>query len=163
MVRTVFDVSQRLPVTEATAVADMALHANLVQLTSLQERADQLAGRKGVKRFRRVVDLAEPKAESPMETRLRLVLVLGGLPRPQVQANLEDEHGDFVGRADLYYPQKRLVIEYDGTTHRDSVVEDDRRQNRLVGAGYIVLRFAASDMAWPKAIVIRVRSLLRAK
>ena len=38
---------------------------------------------KGIGRLWRVVDLAEPKTESAMETRLRMLIVLAGLPRPE--------------------------------------------------------------------------------
>jgi very-short-patch-repair endonuclease len=80
-----------------------------------------------------------------METRLRWTLLQAGLPRPQVQTDLRDSDGRFLGRADLYYPQARLVIEYDGANHRDRLVEDDRRQNLLVTAGFRLLRFTAAD------------------
>jgi Protein of unknown function (DUF559) len=156
MVRTLVDVSQRLSLVEAVVVADMALHALKVDQSQLQQRVEALSGRKGVKKFRRVVDLAAP-AESPMETRLRLLLVLAGLPRPEVQAAIYNEADELLARADLLYRAERLVIEYDGFTHRDSIAEDDRRQNRLVRAGYRVLRFAAPDMASPRAIVSQVR------
>jgi very-short-patch-repair endonuclease len=51
------------------------------------------------------------------------------------------------GRADLYYPAARLVIEYsDGVNHRDRLVEDNRRQNLLMDAGFRLLRFSAADI-----------------
>lgn len=115
--------------------------------------ADQ-ALRLGLGRFD---ELAEP-AESPMETRLRWTLIQSGLPRPQVQADLRDSDGRFLGRADLYYPQARLVIEYDGANHRDRLVEDNRRQNVLVTAGFRMLRFTAADR--PDAITAQVRRAL---
>jgi hypothetical protein len=37
-----------------------------------------------------------------METRLRMVLVLGGLPRPKAQVKIYDSNGRFVGKPDLY-------------------------------------------------------------
>ncbi len=52
----------------------------------------------------------------------------------------------FVARPDIYYPIHRLAIEYDGATHKDSVAGDNRRQNRLLEAGYRVLRFTAGDV-----------------
>ena len=97
-----------------------------------------------------------------METRLRLLLVFARLPRPLAQVDLGDASG-FFARADLYYPQRRLVIEYDGATHKDSVTEDDRRQNRLLSAGYRLLRFSAADvLGTPDLVVERVRGALRA-
>jgi hypothetical protein len=75
---------------------------------------------------------------------------------------LHDERGRFLGRTDLYYPAQRLGLEYDGTTHRDSLVEDNRRQNRLQAAGYHLLRFTAADInRTPDAVVALVaRQLL---
>src|SRR5260370_35708418 len=97
--------------------------------------------------------LAGP-AESPMETRLRWVLMQARLPRPEVQANLYDSAERFVGRADLYYSEPRLVVEYDGGNHRDRLVEDDRRQNLLVNAGYRLLRFTAADIYNRPAVAV---------
>ena len=81
-----------------------------------------------------------------METRLRWLLLEAGLPRPEVQTDLRDAEGRFVGRADLYYPRARLVIEYDGVSHRERLVEDNRRQNLLINAGFRLLRFTAADL-----------------
>ena len=39
---------------------------------------------------------------------------------------------DILARTDLYYPDQRLALEYDGGSHRESLVEDNRRQNRLL-------------------------------
>jgi len=81
-----------------------------------------------------------------METRLRWLLLSAGFPRPEVQANLSDAKGRFVGRADLYYSDRRLIIEFDGGNHRERLVDDNRRQNLLVNAGYTVLRFTSADI-----------------
>ena len=112
-------------------------------------------------RLRRALELAEPATESPMETRLRLLLVLAGLPRPQVQVPLHDDKGHFIGRPDLYYPTQRLAVEYDGATHRETMTADHRRQNRLLNAGYRLLRFTAADvLSTPDSVVRLVRQAL---
>ncbi|HVH62128.1 MAG TPA: DUF559 domain-containing protein [Candidatus Dormibacteraeota bacterium] len=95
-----------------------------------------------------------------METRLRWLLHHAGLPRPLVQTELRNSDGRFVGRADLFYPEARLVIEYDGANHRDRVAEDNRRQNLLVNAGFTLLRFTASDLDQPELIASQVRAAL---
>ena len=92
-----------------------------------------------------------------METRIRLELIRARLPRPAVQAELCDASGNFIGRADLYYPDRRLVIEYDGRNHKDRLVADLRRQNALVNAGYHLLRFTGVDMRTPGSVVTQVR------
>jgi very-short-patch-repair endonuclease len=49
-------------------------------------------------------------------------------------------------------------LEYDGATHRDSLVEDDRRQNRLLCGGIRLLRFTAADIYHaPESIIEQVR------
>ncbi len=95
-----------------------------------------------------------------METRLRCLLVQTRLPRPSVQVDLHDDAGGFLGRADLFYPAARLVIEYGGTNHRERLVEDNRRQNLLVTAGYTLLRFTAPDLERPEFVTSQVRRAL---
>ena len=95
-----------------------------------------------------------------METRLRWLLIEAGLPSPEVQVDLRDHEGRFVGRADLYYPRSRLVIEYDGANHGDRLVADDRRQNLLVDAGFRLLRFTAADVyKRSETVIAQVRRL----
>jgi hypothetical protein len=132
------DLRGRLPRQEFLVLADQALRLKL-------GRFDNLAA----------------PAESPMETRLRWLLPQAGLPCPEVQVDLHDSAGRFVGRADLYYPAARLVIEYDGANHRDRLVEDNRRQNLLFRAGFRLLRFTAADLGQhPETIVALVRNTL---
>jgi len=108
--------------------------------------------------LRRAIALADPAAESPMETRLRLLLVFAGLPRPQAQVSLHDSNGSFLGRPDLYYPALRLGLEYDGGGHRDKLVEDNRRQNRLLNGGVRLLRFTGADIFHaPESVIEQVR------
>jgi very-short-patch-repair endonuclease len=160
--RTVADLGGRPPLVEAVVAADMALHKRLVSLAELRAYAAAHPGTQGIAQLRRVLDLAEPAAESPMETRLRLLLVLAGLPRPRAQVPLHDDRGRFLGRPDLYYPEHRLGVEYDGATHRDSLVDDNRRQNRLLDAGHRLLRFTAADIQrTPDTVVAMVARQLR--
>ena len=151
VLRTLSDLSIRLTVTEAVVVADMALHAGLATIADLD----------GVASLRRVASFAEPATESPMESRLRMLLVLGGLPRPQAQVSLYDSRDRFVGRPDLYYSDQRLGIEYDGVVHRTTLAADNRRQNRLLAAEFRLLRFTADDVREnPESVTAQVRAML---
>ena len=153
VLRTLLDLCRRSPLMEAMVAVDTSLRKGLLDLAEL--RAQPGLGR--------AAELAEPKAESAMETRLRLLLVLAGLPRPEAQVPLHDANGRFVGRPDLYYRTHRLGLEYDGGTHRNSLVQDDRRQNRLLSAGYRLLRFTAADVhRAPDSVVAQVRGALAA-
>jgi very-short-patch-repair endonuclease len=155
--RTARDLGSRADLVESVVAIDMALHAGLVDPSTLASWVNCNPGAKGVKRLRRALELANPLAESPMETKLRLELVTVGLPTPCVQVELHDAHGHFLGRVDMYYPDARLVIEYDGQNHKERLVEDLRRQNALVNAGYHVLRFTAPDLRFRGVVASQVR------
>jgi very-short-patch-repair endonuclease len=72
-----------------------------------------------------------------------------------------DRHGLFLGRPDLYYPEHRLGIEYDGASHRDRLAEDNHRQNRLLSNGIRLLRFSAGDvLGTPDLVFAQVRNML---
>jgi hypothetical protein len=159
--RTIADLGRRLALVEAVGILDMALHRRVTDIERLKRWADTHSGYRGVARLKRAIELAEPATESPMETRLRLLLLSNGLPAPCVQVPLHDVNGFFVARPDLYYARQRLVLEYDGATHRNSRAEDNRRQNRLIDAGYRVLRFTAGDILnTPAAVAGLVRRAL---
>ena len=160
-VRTVAELCSRLSLVEAVVIADAALHAKKVTLDELCGWAAANPRRRGIKTLRRVLTHAEPRAESPMESRLRMVLVLGRLPRPRAQVPIYTASGRFAGRPDLYYERQRLGIEYDGSTHREALAEDNRRQNLLLSAGVRLLRFTASDVLGnPGFVVTQVRGML---
>ena len=155
--RTVCDLGSRADLVESVVAVDMALHAGMVELSQLASHVATHAGAKGIKRLRRAIGLAEPRSASPMETRLRMLLRRGRLPRPLPQVELFDRKGTFLGRVDLYYPDRRLAIEYDGADHKDRLDADLRRQNALQNAGYHLLRFTAADLRNPKAVIAEVR------
>lgn len=159
--RTLADASGLLSLTEAVVVVDTALRLRRTDLKRLTAAAKASAGRLGVAMFRRVLTHAEPNAESQMESRLRMVLVGAGLPRPAAQVEIHDSRANFVGRLDLYYPDHRLGIEYDGALHKDQLAEDNRRQNLLLGAGVRLLRFTAADvLSRPEIVIGQVRAML---
>src|SRR5206468_1702722 len=79
------------------------------------------------------------------------------------KACVTDQQGRFVGGADLYYASARLVVEYDGLNHRERLIQDNRRQNLILGAGYQLLRFTAADIRERRdAMVSQVRTALSA-
>lgn len=160
--RTVVDLGGRDPLAEGVVAADMALHAGLVTTVALQSHVSGHSGARGIARLRRVIALADAKSESAMETRLRVLLARARLPRPEVQVSIHDKQGRFLGRPDLLYRAHRLAIEYDGGNHRERLVDDNRRQNGLIGAGFRLLRFTAADVyGTPEIVASQVRQELR--
>ena len=73
------------------------------------ELARQLWGRptgRGSARAREVLPIADPRAESPMESVLRWLLHEAGLPAPDLQYVVRDVAGLSLGRADLAWPDR---------------------------------------------------------
>ncbi|MEV0273909.1 DUF559 domain-containing protein [Hamadaea sp. NPDC050747] len=161
--RTAFDLARLLPRTDALVCLDALLHQHKVSLSRL---ADDFSARHrwpGRRRADGLLGLAEPLAESPMETRLRLLIADAGLPRPVAQFKIMNGKR-FVARVDLAYPKSRIAIEYDGDHHRDRVTHrfDMERQNDLHVLGWTVLRFHADDvLRRPAETVAKIRAVLR--
>ena len=98
-----------------------------------------------------------------MESVLRWLIHEAGLPRPVLQHSVRDAAGTVVGRADLAWPARKVLVEFDGDVHRERAVfvNDLRRQNRLVGEGWIVLRFSSADvLGHPEKVIAAIRAAL---
>jgi hypothetical protein len=163
-VRTALDIARLEPLPEAVPLIDAMLHRAIVEQSTLRDGARGLRSGRGVQQARRVVDLLDERAESPPESRLRVLLALAGLP-PEPQWTVRRPDGVFVARVDLAYPGARLAIEYDGAWHgRPGELRRDRRRlNGLVAAGWRVLHVTAADMHHPADLIARVRALLGAE
>jgi hypothetical protein len=164
--RTWADLASRLDLVDLVAVADAALRRGLVSSRALSVTVESWARRPGVGLLRRALPLVEPATDSPMETRLRLLLVLAGLPRPV--AGRDVVHlGAWIARPDLSYPELRIAIEYDGDHHRVGRQQwrnDIARRRLLEEAGWLVLVFTADDvMLRPDETVRQVRAALRSR
>ena len=105
-------------------------------------------GGRGAARARGVLGVADRQAGSPMESVLRWLLHEAGLPRPTLQHRVVDDRGRLIGFGDLAWPDRRVLVEFDGEVHRERrvFVDDLRRQNRLVLEGWIVLRFTSAHV-----------------
>lgn len=150
--RTAFDLMRRAPLVEAVVVADAFAAAGAVELPWLWAYVDAHRRWPDVESTRRALRLASSGARSPGETRLRMVVVLGGLPEPYV--NVPMYHGaELLAVPDLYIVGRRdAVAEYDGAYHEDDVQHrhDLRRENRLATIGRLpVLRYDRHTLARP--------------
>lgn len=162
--RTAYDLARWAPTpTERVVAVDALAHhcgVDLADVTALRHRH---LGSHGGPEMADVLRLVDRRSESPMESRVRIALVLGGLPPPAVQhpVVLRGRHYYL----DLAYPDQRIAIEYDGEDHRTQARarRDLEREAALVAAGWRVLRFDAYVVLWaPWQIVAEVRAELAA-
>ncbi|WP_423917968.1 hypothetical protein [Candidatus Poriferisodalis sp.] len=76
------------------------------------------------------------------------LLCESGLPRPALEHRVHEADGRFLAQVDLAYPSRQLAIELDSIRwhhNRESFVNDRRRRNRLLAAGWDVLSFTWDD------------------
>jgi very-short-patch-repair endonuclease len=159
--RTAFDLARRTDRFTTVPGIDAMLAAGLVTKAQVAASAARRKGWHGRSEVNGTLLLCDAGAESPQESRLRLVLVAGGLPWPRTQHAVHD-NGRFVARLDLAYPEHHLGVEYDGDHHRTRTAfrNDLRRLNDLRTCGWTVLRFTAADLHRPRQVVATVRKAL---
>lgn len=164
--RTAWDLARRLPLVDAVVVVDALARRGGFDPAELLARGSTARGARGIRALQHVVELADPRAESVMESRLRLLLVLAGLPAPEVQYPVLDSHGFVVARLDLAYPQAKLAVEYDGGQHfTDRHSRRDRRRDLDVAdLGWHTMRFTFDDVhGCPPQTPHRVRLMLESR
>jgi very-short-patch-repair endonuclease len=163
-VRTWCDLAPHLSISELVAVGDAIVHWRTARasVADLIRAAAALRGRPGASVALAASGLLHERAESPQESELRVMLVQGGLPRLDVNVDLHDEHGGFVARPDLRFPDFGVIVEYEGDHHRTARKQwrrDLKRTIELQSMGETVLRLGADELG--PAIVDVVGSVLR--
>jgi hypothetical protein len=164
--RTAFDLGRRPGLTSAVIRADALARATGVTGDDVRSLIDAHRGARGMKQLRRVLWLVDAGAESPQETRTRLVLIAGGLPRPQTQIVVLDDWGWVLARIDMGWEQWLVGVEYDGPQHWTDPrirANDIERTAKLERLGWRLVR-VSSDLLRdrPHVIVARARDALRA-
>lgn len=125
--------------------------------SDLQRQLDFRPTGRGSARARQVLPVANRRAGSPMESVLRWLLHAAGVPAPGLQHAIWTPIAVF--HADLAWPERKVLVEFDGEVHRDRrvFVEDLRRQNALIAAGWTVLRFSSADvLGRPDEVVAQI-------
>lgn len=133
------------------------MRATGVRLEAVAEVAGRHRRARGLRQLEQVLSLADPGAQSPKESWLRVVLIGAGLPRPQTQIPVLSERGFPIAYLDLGWPDLMVAVEYDGDHHRTDryqYVKDIRRRELLERMGWIIITIVAEDR--PVGIIRRV-------
>jgi very-short-patch-repair endonuclease len=150
--RTIFDLAGVLPLGRTARVLDDALAKRLCTVRDVQQVFFVLAGR-GRRGTRAMRTLLEERGEgyvppsSELERMARETLARHGLPTPRFEVDLGDD--DWIGRVDCVWQRERVIVELDGRRHHDSRLDRERdrvRDNRLMAAGYRVIRVTWDDL-----------------
>ncbi|MGZ8802944.1 MAG: hypothetical protein ACXWZL_10125 [Mycobacterium sp.] len=163
--RTAFDLGRRDSLVQAIVAVDALANATGLQPADLESVVERGRGALGLVQLRQVMNLMDGGAESPPETRTRLLLTAAGFPRPNTQILVCDEHGYFIGRLDMGWPQWRVGVEYDGPQHwTDPAVRarDIDRLAELQREGWTIIRISRDILRYrPEVFLMRVRDAMR--
>jgi very-short-patch-repair endonuclease len=116
---------------------------------------------------RRAASYVRRDVDSPMETRLRMLLVLAGLPEPKVNLKVRDESGEVIRKYDLSYPSIKVAVEFHGKVHvlvPGAWEHDLERRDAVDGSGWRLLPVIGSGIyATPEQTPRRVHRALLAR
>ncbi len=164
--RTAFDLGRQKNRTLAVIRVDALIQATKLKMTDLDAFIERHRGAPGIVRLREVVALADPGAESPQETRTRLILTRAGLRPSHTQIDVFNRYGEHVRRIDMGWPEWLVGVEYDGPQHwtdPEIRAKDIDTQAELEAMGWRIVRVSSDMVKYrPYSIVERVRAALLA-
>lgn len=141
---------------------DFGRRPPLCTIEQLAEAVERHGKRRGSKALRWALGRLRAPVDSPRESLLRLALIAGGLPEPEVQLEVDTTQGRFHG--DLGYRGAKLIIEYQGDEHRVSRarwLKDLTRVQLLEDAGFRVVLVGADDLRdGARALIARIGRIL---
>jgi hypothetical protein len=155
--RTAFDIGRRTSGDSAIMRIDALLNATGCTVTEVGRIAERYPGARGIRQLRATLDLADMGSESPQETRLRLLLVRSGFPRPVTQILVVNPHGRD-RRIDMGWPDKMVGVEYDGAQHfanPDDYANDIERLEFLANSGWKIVRVSSRQLRYERPALVR--------
>ena len=162
--QTFLDLAGYLTLVELVIFGDSLVRKQRTTPDDLVLAAATFRGR-GARLARRSAALVRRGVDSPMESRLRMLIVLAGFPEPTVNYTVRDGDGNVTMRFDLSYPEFKVIIEYDGRQHaRDDLqwARDIQRREELDRLGWRLIIVRAEDIyGCPDRTLARIREALR--
>lgn len=159
--RTWLDLAAMIPADYLVAAGDHVLRTGLSDPDELGFILRWAKRRRGVRTARAVVEMLNPQAESPPESRVRYWLAIGGLPAPEVNGEIVID-GEWFARGDLVFRDEKVVVEYEGIVHATPRMHsyDADRRSLLSARGWTVIVLTSKSLRNPHAMVDSVRSHL---
>ena len=160
---TAIEVARTLRRPRALATLDAALRCGHCDPTNLEQALRAQSGRRGIVKVRALLPWADARAESPMESEARLVMIDGGLPAPVLQHTIVDSRGR-LRRFDFAWPDAKVAAEYDSDawhTGDDAMRRDREKLAAVQDLGWTVIPIVADDVRLrPQFLVNRIRAHL---
>jgi len=155
------ELASMLALVDLVVVGDHLVRRSLITRVDLRKHCAEASG-PGSAQARAAVAFVREGVDSPMETRLRMLIVLAGLPEPEVNPVVTT--GGLTRRYDLCWRKARLVVEYDGRHHieREEQWESDlSRREDIEDDGWRVLIVTAKGVyRTPDETLAKIHRLL---
>lgn len=160
--RTVVDLARTLPFMDAVVVTDSALRMYNFTRGRYLAMLTWCADWPGARQARKVIEFADPAADSVFESCLRVRLAEWGFEPPETQVTISTDKADY--SVDFLYRKQRVIIETDGMAKfREKKDLDDhyRRRQDLEDAGYTMVHITWHELFdEPERVKIRIRKAL---
>jgi len=161
--RTVVDCLRILNERDSLGLLERSLQEGWIHLGELTDRVRDLAGRRGTPRLVELIGKITDGSRSAAERLMIRLLDRGGIKGWAANGLIRDDRG-VIGVGDVVFRDSRVVVEVDGWAFHvgpDRFQHDRERQNRLVAAGWTVLRFTWRDLTErPRYVIATIRSVL---
>jgi hypothetical protein len=165
LTRAAYDMALDAPsLSEALVALDMCVSTVIDQgrttLDNIGRLIEQHTKTRGIVQARRALALASTRSASPWESRTRYVAeLLAGFEGLQVNMPVFDRSGRLAGIADLLDPVAGVVIESDGSGHREEIAhaDDNVREEAFEVLNLFVARVGAADHRDEPALVRRLQ------
>lgn len=154
--RTQFDLLGCLPWAEARSLLAWLLSRRLLDLAELDAAITRRKHLQGNVQRRRLLAVSASGSFSAAEDAFHQLMHTAQIDGWIANAPIE-VGGRVVALADVLFPAARVIVEIDGwAAHgtREAFQRDRSRQNQLVAAGYLVLRFTWADLTERPAYVV---------
>jgi len=128
------------------------------------ERAVRAHGnRRGIRSARQALELVRCGPRSKPETLVRLLIVMSGLPEPQLNPSVRMLDGSDK-QPDLAYPKIKFGIEYEGEGHREDsalFLRDIERKEAFADIGWELMRVTRAHLQRPSELTARILRRVR--
>jgi hypothetical protein len=145
---TAVEVARQLRRPRALATLDAALHSLACTPRELEGAVREQKGRRGIVHVRELLEYADGRAESGMESEARQVMIDYGLPLPELQYEIAGRHGE-VWRVDFAWPEYRVAAEYesiDWHAGRAEMISDKTRFGGIQETAWTVIPIVVDDV-----------------
>jgi hypothetical protein len=171
--RTWLDLASLMTIDELIAAGDSLVCAHgadfprpktaLCSIEELRRMVGAHPGMRGMKTARLALSEIRVGADSPQETRMRLVLARSAQGEPMLNYVIRNTWGQPAVWPDAAYPAERIALQYDGGHHADplQISSDVRRQALTERLGWREVRIYKEDLDGDKPFLLdKVRAAM---